>query len=387
MVFSFVFKCAKERSLLYFCLRDGKDRKRISTKIIEDPIFFNKDKMCFEGGDAKFENNEIIDRWRYMATREIRAAQADGCNLSVFDLADRIRFAVEGNNNNFHDKTNVLSFYEAWATGKIKSKIPARSDRYHYHVFHEYVRGRAISFDSIDYKFMNDFRNWMVYNKGYRTNTIGTHIRDLKAVLNLAYKLGLHRNDAFRQFSKPSEEVDNVYLTEEEVRRIAEAHLPAPLAKARDLFLLGCYTAMRYSDCSELTVADVEGKFIHKRQEKTNGEVIIPIHPRVREIINRYGGAPKLALQNLNERIKEVCKIAGISEKVYKERRYYEKWQLVSSHTARRTGATLLYLQGVPTHSIMMITGHKSESSFKKYIKVTLQENAEILSKIKFFNE
>lgn len=227
----------------------------------------------------------------------------------------------------------------------------------------------------------------MVYNKGYRTNTIGTHIRDLKAVLNLAYKLGLHRNDGFRQFAKPSEEVDNVYLTEDEVKRIAEAHLSAPLAKARDLFLLGCYTAMRYSDCSELTIADVEGKFIHKRQEKTNGEVIIPIHPRVREIINRYGGAPKLALQNLNERIKEVCKIAGICEKVYKERRYYEKWQLVSSHTARRTGATLLYLQGVPTHSIMMITGHKSESSFKKYIKVTLQENAEILSKIKFFNE
>ena len=386
MVFSFVFKCAT-RSLLYFCLRDGKDRKRISTKIVEDPKFFNKSKMCFEGGDAKFENNEIIDRWRYIATKEIRAAQVDGGNISVANLADRIRLIVDGKNVTAAPQSNALAFYQAWATGKIKSKIPARSDLYHYRVFNEYVKGKPVPFDVIDYKFMDDFKNWMVYTKGYRTNTVGTHIRDLKAVLNLARKLNLHTNESYRQFTKPSAEVDNVYLTEEEIKRIANVQLPSPLAKARDLFLLGCYTAMRYSDYSALTVTDVEGKFIRKRQEKTNGEVIIPIHPRVREIIYKYGGAPVLSMQKLNNWIKEVCKTAGIISKVYKEGKYHEKWQLVSSHTARRTGATLLYLQGVPSHAIMMITGHKSESSFRKYIKVTQLENAELLSKIKFFNE
>jgi Phage integrase family. len=60
---------------------------------------------------------------------------------------------------------------------------------------------------------------------------------------------------------------------------------------------------------------------------------------------------------------------------------------LVASHTARRTGATLMYLQGIPTIAIMMITGHKSESSFRKYIKVTLEENAKMLANVKFFNE
>lgn len=385
MVFSFVFKNAKERSSLYFCLRDGKERVRIATGIVEDPKFYNKSKQQFEGCDGKYEYNEILNRWRYIANREIRAARTGQGRISVKSLVYKIKALTNGGDGRTSG-TELLDFYESWATGRIKSKTANRGNLYHYNVFAEFARRNYACFNDVDYKYMDKFKNWLVHERGLRTNTVGSHIKDLKAVMNLAYKLGLHRNDSYRLFSKPSEEVDNVYLTEEEVRRISGAVLPETLAKARDLFLLGCLTAMRYSDCISLTTADVEGRFIHKRQEKTNGEIVIPVHPRVREIIGKYDGPPKLANPVLNRRIKEVCRIAGITEKTYKEGRYYEKWQLVTSHTARRTGATLLYLQGVPAISIMMITGHRSESSFLKYIKVTLQENAEMLSRTRFFN-
>ena len=61
------------------------------------------------------------------------------------------------------------------------------------------------------------------------------------------------------------------------------------------------------------------------------------------------------------------------------------KYQLVSSHTARRSFATNAYKSGVPTIAIMKITGHTKESTFLKYIKVSAQENADMLSRHPFF--
>ena len=49
---------------------------------------------------------------------------------------------------------------------------------------------------------------------------------------------------------------------------------------------------------------------------------------------------------------------------------------LVTAHTARRSCATNMFLAGVPTLSIMKITGHKSEKVFLKYIRITQEENA-----------
>src|SRR4029079_15249694 len=53
------------------------------------------------------------------------------------------------------------------------------------------------------------------------------------------------------------------------------------------------------------------------------------------------------------------------------------KWEMVSSHTARRSFATNEYLNGTSTLTIMAVTGHKTEKSFLKYIKVSRKEEAE----------
>jgi integrase len=57
----------------------------------------------------------------------------------------------------------------------------------------------------------------------------------------------------------------------------------------------------------------------------------------------------------------------------------YQKWELLSSHTARRSFATNEYLAGTPTITIMAITGHKTEKAFLKYIKLTPNEHAKLL--------
>lgn len=87
--------------------------------------------------------------------------------------------------------------------------------------------------------------------------------------------------------------------------------------------------------------------------------------------------------------------MAGIDEEITlnknvggkNEQRTFRKYELVCTHTARRSFATNAYKAGVPTIAIMKITGHTKESTFLRYIKVSAEENAEMLRKHPFFIE
>ena len=120
-----------------------------------------------------------------------------------------------------------------------------------------------------------------------------------------------------------------------------------------------------------------------KMMTKKTGElVIIPCNPVILDIFNKYKATGNLlpraiSNQNFNDYIKEVCKLASLTEKGRLSTRPKEPLaELVSSHTARRSFATNHYLQGFPTIDLMKITGHKSERSFLKYIRVSKLDTA-----------
>jgi integrase len=115
-------------------------------------------------------------------------------------------------------------------------------------------------------------------------------------------------------------------------------------------------------------------------------QVIIPCNPVIFQIFEKYqhnsNMLPRtISNQKFNEYIKEVCKLAELNEVGRLSSKPKNKlWQLVSSHTARRSFATNFYLQGFPTIDLMRITGHKTERSFLKYIRVTKLDTAKRLS-------
>ena len=83
--------------------------------------------------------------------------------------------------------------------------------------------------------------------------------------------------------------------------------------------------------------------------------------------------------RQLLERIKEL-----VAENAKLRKRLGEvirpKYELISSHTSRRSGATNLYKLGVLSNMEMRsITGHQSEKVFEKYIRVGLSEQAQIV--------
>ena len=127
---------------------------------------------------------------------------------------------------------------------------------------------------------------------------------------------------------------------------------------------------------------------------KTNKNVVIPLRQYVIDIINRYDGFPEaISPQKFNDYIKEVCQTSEMNDQVLVRKHikskvipeYKPKWELVTSHTGRRSFATNAYLNGIPSIKIMKITGHKKESTFMKYIRISEIENAMDLADSDFF--
>jgi integrase len=128
---------------------------------------------------------------------------------------------------------------------------------------------------------------------------------------------------------------------------------------------------------------------------KTGEIVVIPLHWIVTAILQKYNyDLPRsISNQKMNDYLKEIGEKAGIDESVsitkfeggIKVARTSNKYKLISTHTARRSGATNMYLAGIPAISIMKITGHKTEQAFMRYIQMTQEDNANKLIDHPFF--
>ena len=251
------------------------------------------------------------------------------------------------------------------------------------------------TFDEINRSFYDSYVSYL-RDKGKRQNTISERIKNLKALMRRSYEEGLHSNLAFVSFERPEEEVDNVYLTENELETLYNHQYKDGkeyLEKYRDLFLVGCYTGLRWEDYKSIQKEDFVmspkgNPVLVVRTAKTGTRVVIPIlWKHFKDILEKYNyNLPKVSEPKFNEYIKTACKEAGITSPVvmtsgkYKRDEPYPKCELVSSHTARRSACTNMFLRGIPTIAIMKISGHKRETTFLKYIKVSAEENADYIA-------
>jgi integrase len=259
---------------------------------------------------------------------------------------------------------------------------------------------RQLTFENIDLQFYEDFMKFCI-DKKYMPNTIGTYIKNIKFFMGEAVDKKLTTNTDFksRRFKKIGEEVDNIYLTETELNTIFKKDFSKnkTLDRIRDIFIIGCYTGLRYSDLFAIGNEHLidRGTKLRIKTKKTGETVIIPLHSHVREIIKKHGGIPQYKYSNddMNVNLKVIAEQAGIKDTVLitatkgrtVETTAYKKYELVSMHTARRSFATNAFLNNIPTISIMKITAHRTEKSFLKYIKITQADNANKLQDHAFF--
>jgi len=288
----------------------------------------------------------------------------------------------------------------------------------------------VLNFNSIDIDFYNSFIDYLkkptrsktktgkpLTKAGLSMNTIGTRIKILKTFLSEANDRGINVLQDYKKksFKVLKEETNSIYLTESELMQMYHIEtspgsleilrkefnadkLPEYLEKVRDLFLIGCYTGLRFSDLSKLNKDNITNdNTINVKTIKTNQSVVVPIHPITRQIFEKYDyQLPReISNQKFNEYLKDVAKIAGIKEPIttestkggFKVAETTEKYNLVTSHTARRSFATNAFLMDMPSISIMKITGHKTESAFMRYIKMSAKDNAIKMQSHPFFNK
>ncbi|MFO7890373.1 MAG: phage integrase SAM-like domain-containing protein [bacterium] len=272
-------------------------------------------------------------------------------------------------------------------------------------------KNKHLDFDSIDLDFYYDFVEYLEKVEKFSINNIGKHIKNLKAILNEVTERGINSNMAYKskKFKVLREEVPNVYLNEEELKdlyeldfnskKLKEKGLKKKHERARDLFLVGCYTGLRFSDLTNIKsnnfqmIEDQDERFeaLVITMQKTGKRIPIPVHPIVKEIREKYKNVtenslpPKISNQKLNEYLKDICQEveslkkkeeAIVTREGQKVSKMVPKHDLITTHTARKSFATNMYHRGLGTVTIMNITGHTTESAFLKYIKATPTDHA-----------
>lgn len=249
---------------------------------------------------------------------------------------------------------------------------------------------QVISFSNLNSTFYNEFVDYLCYKAvqrdgtiGLKNNTVGKQIKNLKAFVRDRVEKKIVPYVELKPFKRIAEEVDHIYLTEPELRKIYELDLTSDklLEEIRDLFIVGCYTGLRYSDLSSITPAniDMNMEVIQLTQRKVHKPVTIPLIDYVPGLIQKYNmNLPKIHLNDFNREIKNIGALAGLfqphvivrkkgKDQVKEE---FKKHELISSHTCRRSFCTNMYLAGFPAEELMKISGHKSTDAFLTYIKV-----------------
>ena len=304
--------------------------------------------------------------------------------------------------------------------GTIKSYKGTQAQLEAYQISHH----KILDFDDISLDFYEAWRKFFLGKKDkkgnprpYSPNTIGRHVKNLKIFLYAAKDMKLTTRNDFEssRFLADSQDVENVYLTDDRVQQVYETDFEDPktikrlmrlapddeerdtmkdqlirrtpklLNEAKDIFVVGCLTGQRVSDYKRINETMIKrlsdgNDYIYLQQEKTDKWIYIPLDIRV-----RYGGKlPHIYDQDLNERIKIIGRLmgwrenAGIVElhgtmEVESQKKFYE---CIKTHTARRTFATNAYKRKISLSSIMVITGHSSEKMLRKYLKLDKEEQA-----------
>lgn len=414
------------RTNIYIIVRIAGQRYKKSTGIMIDPKFWNSTTQTIrdtkELPSAKVFINRLKE-WRQAADTVCDGIMAGAAIPLPDEFWARVVEIMGGS-----PEAPASQLFGDYFKTYIERRRAGRGSRNTlkkyvtaYNRFREFEQSthRHYRFSDINMRFYERFKSYIT-SLGYVDNYFGALVSCIKVAYRDARDVdhlhNLHETE-LRGFSTPFTTSKSIYLSTDELQAMADveitpealvamdpalAKLSAPkmrlkveaLKLVRNKFLLGAYTALRVSDFNRLSKINIDGDFFRITTRKTGAAVVIPIHPVIRRMMDEgFDIATPITDQKINRHIKEVARLAGITvpvegTKLVNHRAVVDWWpkcDIITTHTARRSAATNMYKAGIPSISIMRITGHTTEKSFMKYIKITQEENAELMAKSAFF--
>lgn len=402
-------------------------RTNLNTEIAIPPAFWNKKRLCISNdlppiyGSVELLNPEIKRMIRLAEDIVDFAAKKNVVNRGKFvkgafhphlDIStletneEKIKILVNAQANEVN--LNVYFQIDDYIKSKEKKVSPETIGVFRqmkeqlkaFELFHH----KAINFESFDFNFYEEFVDFLSFDyqqrrrkkviKGLKVNTIGKTIKQLRIFLRNRMRKKIIPFIDLSDFKTMEEEVDAVYLTEEEIKLIYKADLSEypHLEKYRYFLIFACLTGLRFSDFSLIKSDDIRNRKLYKKQEKSDHWVVVPLKEEAYNIFTKKFSKkiPVITNSDFNYYIKEVGRIAGLIQPItfsYKKGNKdivetKPKFAWITSHTGRRSFCTNEFLAGTPPKLIMKISGHKKEKDFYRYIRISAEEAALQIEKI-----
>ena len=416
-----VKKCKDYTRLYYVVNYAGKQIKLPTTIKIKPNHWNNKGQCCLiSSALTEVENiynakiNKEIDRLKFafIECKEYICAnpkEMDFVKEHLYNYCTNIHKEMAKKENAI---TELYKLVENAAIGnQTKNIYKSELDD-----FKEFVKNKKgniiISWDEINEKLIRDYKKYLqtkkvihkitkeeVYEKDA---TIKDKLSRIGAILNYAYEEELiSKIDVTKikktKSSKNDDSDFHIALSEDEINRLYNLELKGKEEKTRDLFIFQLLTGQRYETINGIEL-DKDNPIII--QEKGNKS--IPIKPliekdkKLQNICNKYNyKLPKIARQTTNKHLKEFGKQIQLNEKVpcselrggelYKY--VVEKWELLATHTARRTFVTNAVLNGINETLTMSVTGHSAREMNDRYTKIKRKTGVNKFAEKMYHNE
>ena len=235
---------------------------------------------------------------------------------------------------------------------------------------------------------------------GLSNTTIKKKLEYLTWFLRWARDVGYPVNPAFKTFKPTLKQAQKpiIYLTKEELQRVRELDLSnSKLEPVRDIFLFCCFSSLRHSDADNLRRSDIKGDHMNVTTIKTGDSVSIELNDITKAILEKYKDVPfkdnkalpSFTNQAMNRSLKDLCQLAEINEPIrittYKGNvrtdAVHPKWELIGTHTGRRTFIVQALSMGISPNIVMKWTGHSDYKAMKPYIDIVDSIKAESMTK------
>lgn len=249
----------------------------------------------------------------------------------------------------------------------------------------DYFGKKTPTFELMNFEFFNNFLNYLLNDCNLANSTANKRLDYLTGFLKFCADMGVYNIENLNKGKRLKEyETHFIYITKDELKKLyAYQFASETLQKVADLFIFGCSTGLRESDYSNVKPENIKDGKLYITTKKTADPLVIPLNSYSRSILEKYNfNLPTFQQQKFNGYLKEVGKVAGIDtpEQIVTHRKAQRieetvpKYQLMTSHTARRTFITQSITRGIPLPAIRKMTGHRDLKSFQKYIKLTAED-------------
>jgi len=400
---------AKDATIYVYYYQSPKEKTLLSTGVRCSPKNWNDNSQAVRSSDSQSETKNQTLQIRMKQVMDILNDFArEGEEPSIDKLRTSYNEKISGRKK-IKRPLEAIDFMIERKQDLVKNDVikDYRALKKHLGNFMQAEKLRTVLAD-VDTSFANHFQQYLTITPLVRfkdketgemrerpmaKNTIGKQLKNLKVLMHFAFEEKLIKTVHPIKITPPTEVSDDIALNEADLIALEELNLKEREKEEaiRDWFLLGCELGLRYGDLTRLNAGhlDARKRILSIRTRKSNKNVKVPLSERAKRILKKrnHQFPPQCTYQDFNTRIKEIGREAGIIEFVTKtttrngqlEEQRLPRYQLLSSHTCRRTFCTLQFKRGMPTLLIRKVSGHAKETDFLRYIKIDEEEAAEMM--------